>query len=393
MPGNCYVLVKVDVKSLTSHSALRKTLAELAKLVSALKNNLYALNSVMPDGCHMMAILKANAYGHDIYEVSKALSSYGVNAYAVATVDEGIEVRSFGIEGTILVLGYTCPSRASDLMKYSLSQCVFDKDYAVDLNNQNASVSVHIALDTGMHRLGVQYNDINAVKEIYSLPNLTVDGIFSHLCVSDSSEADDIDYTNKQISNFNEAIQLIEGAGLEIKTKHLQSSYGLLNYPELKCDYARIGISLYGVDSANGINKNISLSLEPVLSLKAKVIQIRDLPQGEPVSYGRTFVTERDSKIAVLPLGYADGYPRNLSCGKGRVLINGQFAPIVGRICMDQLMIDITDIDSVNVGDTATLIGSDGDNRITAEEVAGLAGTITNELLSCLGTRLTVVTK
>lgn len=361
--------------------------------LNALKSNLDTLNSVMQDGCKMMAILKANAYGHDIYEISKALSSYGVDSYAVATVDEGIEIRSFGIEGTILILGYTCPTRAYDLEKYSLSQCVFDYDYAKALNDQGHEVSVHIALDTGMHRLGIQYYDVESVKSVCDLANLKVDGIFSHLSVSDSDDASDVEYTKKQISNFNEAIELITNKGLEVKTKHIQSSYGLLNYPDLKCDYARIGISLYGVDSSDGIKKIIDPKLNPVLSLKAKVIQIRELKCGEPVSYGRTFITERDSKIAVLPLGYADGYPRCLSGGKGRVIINGQYAPIVGRICMDQLMIDVTDIDSVCVGDTATLIGEDGDNRITAEEVAQNAGTITNELLSCLGSRLTVIIK
>lgn len=361
--------------------------------LNALKHNLDALKSIMPNNCKMMAILKANAYGHDIYETSKALQSYGVDAFAVATVDEGVLVRSFGIIGTILVLGYTCPSRASDLNKYSLSQCVFDKDYALALNSQEKNVSVHIAIDTGMHRLGIKFDDIDAIKTIYSLPFLSVDGVFSHLCVSDSSRQDDIEYTNRQISCFNRALSLISSEGLEVKSKHIQGSYGLLNYSELDCDYARIGISLYGVDSENGINKKIDLDLEPVLSLKTKVIQLRDLPCGEPVSYGRTFVTQRNSKIAVLPVGYADGYPRSLSCGKGRVLVRGKFAPIVGRVCMDQLMIDVTDIDNVCVDDVVTLIGVDGDNKITAEEVAESAGTITNELLSCLGSRLTIITK
>ncbi len=361
--------------------------------LKALKHNLDALTSIMPNDCKMMAILKANAYGHDIYETSKALQSYGVDAFAVATVNEGVLVRSFGIKGTILVLGYTCPSRASDLNEYSLSQCVFDKDYAVALNNQNKNVSVHIAIDTGMHRLGIRYDDIEAIKTIYSLPHLSVDGVFSHLCVSDSSKQDDIEYTNKQISCFNKSLSIILREGLEIKTKHIQGSYGLINYSQLNCDYARIGISLYGIDSENGINKKIDLDLKPVLSLKTKVIQLRDLPCGEPVSYGRTFITQRNSKIAVLPVGYADGYPRSLSCGKGRVLIKGKFAPIVGRVCMDQLMIDVTDIDNVCVDDIVTLIGVDGDNKITAEEVAENAGTITNELLSCLGSRLTIITK
>ena len=361
--------------------------------LSALKNNLDILNSVMQNGCKIMAIVKANAYGHDIYEVSKALQSFGVDAYAVATIDEGIEIRANGITGTILVLGYTCPSRVSELAKYSLTQCVYDEDYASELNNQGIQIPVHIAIDTGMHRLGIKFDEINSIKSIYSLNNLKVEGIFSHLCVSDSLSDDDIAYTKKQISNFNYTVSIIEKNGLEVKSKHIQSSYGLLNYSDEKYDYARTGIALYGVDATKERNRKIDASLIPVLSLKAKIIQLRHLPCGEPISYGRTYVTQRDSVIAVLPIGYADGYPRNLSCNNGRVLIRGQYAPIVGRICMDQLMVDVTDISDVNVGDTATLIGKDGLGVITVEEVADKAGTITYEILSRLGSRLTVVVK
>lgn len=361
--------------------------------LSALKNNLDILNSVMQNGCKIMAIVKANAYGHDIYEVSKALQSFGVDAYAVATIDEGIEIRTNGITGMILVLGYTCPSRVPELAKYSLTQCVYDVDYASELNNQGIEIPVHIAIDTGMHRLGIKFDEINSIKSIYSLNNLKVEGIFSHLCVSDSLSDDDIAYTKKQISNFNYTVSMIENSGLEVKLKHIQSSYGLLNYSDEKYDYARTGIALYGVDATKERNRKIDASLIPVLSLKSKVIQLRRLPCGEPVSYGRTYVTQRDSVIAVLPIGYADGYPRSLSCENGRVLIRGQYAPIVGRICMDQMMVDVTDIKGVSVGDTATLIGKDGLGVITVEEVADKAGTITYEILSRLGSRLTVVVK
>ena len=361
--------------------------------ISALKNNLDALNKIMPFGCKMMAILKANAYGHGVKEVSSALVDFGVDAFAVATIDEGIEVRSFGIEGTILVLGYTCPTRADELNKYSLTQCVFDYDYAQKLSSRGYEVSVHIALDTGMHRLGIASDDVQAIESVYSLPNLIVDGIFSHLCVSDSSLDSDVEYTKKQINAFMTAVSRLEADGFEIKTKHIQSSYGLLNYPDLNFSYARIGISLYGVDSSNGIVKNISVPLAPVLSLKSKIIQIRSLGAGEPVSYGRTFITERDSRIAVLPIGYADGYPRALSGGVGSVIVCGKKVPIVGRICMDQLMIDVTDVPDAEIDTVVTLIGKDGDEVISAEEVAEKASTITNDLLSCLGRRLTVCTK
>ena len=330
---------------------------------------------------------------NELFSDNEVYSNIIVDAFAVATIDEGIEVRSFGIEGTILVLGYTCPSRADELNKYSLTQCVFDSEYATKLSSYGYEVSVHIALDTGMHRLGINCSDIEAIKSVYSLPNLKVDGIFSHLCVSDSSLDSDVQYTNKQISAFISAVTALENDGIKVKSKHIQSSYGLLNYPDNSFSYARIGISLFGVDSSSGIAKKLNPSLIPVLSLKSKIIQIRSLEIGEPVSYGRTFVTERNSRIAVLPIGYADGYPRALSGGIGQAIVCGKKVPIVGRVCMDQLMIDVTDVPEATVDTIVTLIGTDGCETITAEEVAEKAGTITNDLLSCLGRRLTVCTK
>lgn len=361
--------------------------------LEALKHDIRELRRIMPEGCSLMAVLKDRAYGHSVFETACVLSEMGVNAYAVATVNEGIQLRYFGIKGTILILGYTDPSRAKDLVRYKLCQTVFDLDYAKELNSQKKKVTVHIAIDSGMHRIGIDHNDIQSISEVYKLPYLYVDGIFSHLCVSDSDIDDDIRYTNFQIDNFNRVIDKIEAMGNKVNVKHLQNSYGLINYPSVKCDYARIGIALYGVDSEEGINKNTDIDLQPVLSLRTKIIQIRTLPAGETVGYGRAFTTGRESRIAVIPIGYADGLPRSLSGEKANVIVCSKKVPIIGRICMDQCMIDVTDVPEAKVGSIATVIGTDGDTTITAQEVAKQADTITNELLSRLGRRFTVITK
>ncbi len=360
--------------------------------ISALNHDVSELRRIMPDGCSLMAVVKAEAYGHGAFEIVEALHEMKVDAYGVATVDEGIALRKYGVKGLILVMGYTDPSRANDLKKYRITQTVFDLEYANKLNNTGKKNRVHIGIDSGMHRIGISASDIDGISSLFSMKNLIVDGIFSHLCVSDSSEESDIAFTDNQISAFNGMLNELKNRGYEIKTQHIQSSYGLINYPELKCDYARIGISLYGVDSASDTYKSSDISLKPVMSLKTKIIQLRTLEAGESVGYGRAFVTERKTRVAVLPIGYADGFPRCLS-GKASVIICGKKASVIGRICMDQMMVDVTDIEDAKLDSVATLIGTDGNVTITAEEVAFQAETITNEIFSRLGKRLDIIVK
>lgn len=358
--------------------------------LSALRNNVSELRRIMPRSCKLLAIVKDEGYGHGAFEITKELHELGVDAYGVATVDEGIAIRKCGVRGMILVLGYTDPSRVRDLRKYDITQTVFDIDYARELNSQGKKIKVHIAVDSGMHRIGIDVNDVKTVASVYALNNLSVEGLFSHLCVSDSKDENDIEYTNNQISAFNSLVNALKERGLPVKTHHIQASYGLLNYPKTACSYARMGISLYGADSEYGYEKNIDVSLSPVMSIKTKIIQLRKYQTGTSIGYGRAFTTERESLIAVLPIGYGDGIPRCLS-GKASVLVKGKRAPMVGRICMDQLMVDVTDIDDVNIGDIVTLIGTDGSETITAEEVASQAETITNEIFSRLGSRLEII--
>ena len=353
-----------------------------------LSYNVSVLESAMTDGCKLMAVVKAEAYGHGMYAVSEHLDKIGVDAYAVATIDEAINLRKFGVTGEILILGYTPVHMAYKLKKYNIIQTLVDYDYAVALNNQGYNVKAHIKIDTDMHRLGYDKNDIDSIVASFKFEHIEVTGVYTHLCVADSLEESDVEFTKNQIKSFENVKSAIVDRGIKLPKTHIQSSYGLLNYPELHSDYVRVGIALYGVLSALHDKVKLNLDLKPVFSLKSKVALLRKVKKGESIGYSRAFVTERDSLIAILPIGYADGYPRNLSGGKANVLINGQKAPIIGRICMDQMAVDVTDVKDVKVGMIATLIGKDGDEEITATMLAEQSETITNELLSRMGQRL-----
>lgn len=358
-----------------------------------LEHNVKVLKGTMPQKCKLMAVVKAEAYGHGIYEIATHLGKIGVKAFAVATIDEGIKLRQYGVSGEILILGYTAPARAKELRKYDLTQTLIDYEYSLLLNKQGYAVMTHIKVDTGMHRLGFDAKDIENISAVFSMKHIKVSGIYTHLCAADSVDEKDIFFTNVQIESFYNLLNQLKEKGITIPKIHIQSSYGLLNYPELKCDYVRAGVSLYGVLSSPNDRTKLQLDLRPVLSLKSRVILLREIKKGDSVGYSRSFVANRDSLIAVLPVGYADGYPRNLSCGKSYVLINGHQAPVVGKICMDQLAVDVTDIPDIKVGITATLIGKDGDEEISASMIADNSESITNELLSRMGQRLKIVSK
>ncbi len=351
--------------------------------MSSLRHNVKALQQALPAGCEIMAIVKANAYGHGAIPISSCLNGVGVKAFAVATIDEGIYLRMKGIKGEILILGYTPAKNASALFRYRLSQTVADMQHAAELNRFGKPIQVHIKVDTGMNRLGESYRHVSEIASVFGFENLKVLGIFTHLCVSDSLEESHAVFTNKQIKHFYQLLDKLKTRHIYIPPIHIQSSYGVLNYPELQCGYARIGIALYGVLSTPDANTKRTLDLRPVLALKSKVALVREIAPGESVSYGCDFVAQKGMKIAVVSIGYGDGFPRRLSTN-GHVLIRGCRAQIIGRICMDQLIADVTDIPDMRRGDIVTLIGMDGREEIAAEQVAFSAGTITNELLSRL---------
>ena len=279
------------------------------------------LKKAMPPKCQLMAVVKAEAYGHRAFEISTCLEKIGVKAFAVATIDEGIRLRKYGIRGEILILGYTAIWRAAELKKYDLIQTLISYDYAIALNKQGVSIKAHLKIDTGMHRLGISSDDLTDVEKVFSLKHITVCGIYTHLCCSDSLEANDVAFTCEQINRFYSLIDALRNRGIIVPKLHIQSSYGFFNYPQLQCDYVRTGVALYGVLSSPHDETVRKLDLRPVLSLKSEVILIRSVPKGDSVGYGRTFTAQKDSRIAIIPIGYADGIPRNLSCGNGRIYI------------------------------------------------------------------------
>lgn len=360
-----------------------------------LENNIKQIKSVISNQTQIMPVIKANAYGHGIISVAKKLYEIGIRDFAVATLEEGIILRENKIEGNILILGYTDFSNISFVKQYDLIQTMVSYDYAQKINQmlkgQNEKLKVHIKINTGMNRIGENYQNRKEILSMYQMEHLNILGIYSHLCVSDGLTKEDQCFTKQQIQNFFGCIQQIKEAGYQPGKTHIQASYGILNYPDIVCDYVRPGIIMYGAYSNEPNKMGKKVAIKPVLSLKARITSIRKIQEGDYISYGRTFQAKKNMKIASVSIGYADGYPRNLSNQGGKVWINGKYANILGRICMDQLMIDVTAIPQVKQGDIVTLIGEQ--EEIAVETIAKRTDTVTNEILSRLGSRLPIIIK
>lgn len=355
--------------------------------LSNLRHNLIQINGILPQGCRIMAVVKADAYGHGATRIASEFQKMGVDAFAVATLREGIQLRDSGIQGDILILGYTHPDCIPKLRRHRLTQTAVDYTHAEALSRYGQGVRVHIKIDTGMHRSGEDFGHTNNIVNMLRLPNLIVTGMYTHLCAADSITSDDRDFTLWQIANFQGVADRLRAQGCCPAELHAQSSYGALNYPEIQgCTLARIGIALYGALSDEEDRVRMEVDLRPVLSVRAVVAIVREILPGQTVGYGRQFKAVSPMRIATVTIGYADGVPRNLT--GGYVLIKGQEAPIIGRISMDQLAVDITGILDVGHDDVATVIGQDGEERIPVEQVASQCGTISNEVLSRLGRRL-----
>ena len=382
----------------------------------ALAHNVDTLRARLPQGCRLMPAVKAQGYGHGAVLISRELNALGVDAFCVAGIGEAIELREADIRGEILILGYTPPEDFPLLAQYQLIQTVIDYPYACLLSQAEADIHVHIGIDTGMHRLGIRCEEIDDIRAVYDLPHIVIDGLFTHLCASDSPLPEHRAFTEAQVRAFYQVVDYLKEAGCPCPSLHLLASYGLLTLlqgrsglreepsrrfaerriasAELKlaADYVRPGIALYGVMSTEADTGPWKGILKPVLSLKAKVVSVRPLYAGEGAGYGIAFTAEEDMRIAAVSIGYADGLPRELSHGKGSVLIGGYRAPIIGRICMDQTIVDVSGIPRIQPGDTAVIIGTDRGEEITAGQIAEQCGTITNEILSRLGARLDRVT-
>ena len=356
----------------------------------ALKNNIRFLQSLLPNGCCLMPAVKANAYGHGDVLVARECQKQGLHSFCVACVSEGVRLRRGGIKGEILILGYTFPCDFHLLYKYNLTQTIADFPYAENLEESGLKIHVHIGIDTGMHRLGIPWDDKQNIVKVSKMKHLIVDGMYTHLSSSDSLMEEAEIFTRKQVERFRKAKSYIRKEGLCCPKFHIQASYGLLNYPEYCGDYVRVGIALYGLLSTREDTERWRDKLSPVLSLKCRIASIKEVKAGESIGYGMDYKAPVTMKIAVLTIGYADGVPRALSNSVGAVLIAGVKVPVVGRICMDQMMVDISAISGVRAGDEAVLIGKTetGDLEISACDWAEWAESITNEVFSRLGERL-----
>lgn len=357
--------------------------------LSAIEENIKNVRERLPQGTSLMAVLKADAYGHGAEAVGKRIEKY-IDAAGVASVEEGLELRKAGISVPILVLGYSSPRQYGEIIENKIMPTVFEKDEAEKFANEalkrNTIGKINIAIDTGMTRVGFRVNEHSAdiIKEINDLPGIKIDGMFTHLSSADTC---DEAYSKKQFDEFEKMLELLEKRGVNIRIKHMCNSAGIMKYPEHYYDCVRCGIVTYGLYPSEDVDKNL-LSLKPALSWKAHVMHISETEAGRGVSYGATYVTSKDvTRIATVSVGYADGYPRALS-SKGVVLINGKRAPVIGRVCMDQIMVDISDVGEVHIEDPVTLIGRDGDEFISAEEVADAAGSFNYELVCHIGKRV-----
>ena len=359
--------------------------------LDAVQFNFDQMSKNIPQGTKIMAVVKTDAYGHGAVPLASFMEPCEkLWGFATATVDEAVELRQAGIKKPILILGYTFPECYTHIVKNEIRQTIFTLDMAKALSNeavrQNKKAYIHIKLDTGMGRIGYQNAKEAAAdaEKISKLPMLEIEGVFTHFANADASSQEN---TLRQLEKFDEMIEAMEAVGVTFSLKHCANSAGIIELTERKFDLVRAGIISYGLWPSDEVKKDV-VQLKPILSLKSHVVYVKEVGPGCAVSYGSTWVAEEKRKIATIPIGYGDGYPRSLS-NKGYVLIKGSKAPIVGRVCMDQMMVDVTDIpEEIRVGDRVTLIGQDGDLTITAEEIGDLSGRFNYELVCDLGNRI-----
>ena len=356
--------------------------------LDAIVKNVDTLMALTKENTGALAVVKADGYGHGDVAVAKAVAQK-VTGYAVATLDEAVNLRENGVKKPILVLGYVDPYEFDILVSYEITATVFDVETAQLLADaarvQKKQAHCHIKVDTGMRRIGLEpdENGIAIVKQITALKELSADGIFTHFAASDETDKTSAEHQFKLFTDFTGRL---EKEGIHFTYRHCANSAAVIDMPQVDLDMVRLGIAMYGMYPSDEVKKE-KVELFPALDLKSHITMVKEIPAGEKVSYGGTFTTTRTTKLATVSVGYGDGYPRALS-SKGYVLVRGQKAPIVGRVCMDQMMVDVTDIENVTRADIVTLIGKDGDAEITVEEIAALAGTFNYEFVCDLGKRI-----
>jgi alanine racemase len=351
--------------------------------LDAIAHNVQRLAAHIGPRAELFAVVKANAYGHGALQVSRVALESGAARLAVARLNEGVALRQAGIDAPILVMGYAVPGEVVAAVRYDLTVTVNTIEVAQALaqqaDAQGKAVAIHIKVDSGMGRFGLLPEEVLPfVEQLHGLPRLDLEGIFTHFAVADLS---DKTYTRQQFATFADVLKALEAGGYTFRLRHAANSAATLDLPEMHLNAVRVGLAMYGLHPSDEIAP--AVPLRPALSLKSHVARVRTLPAGASISYGRTYITTRAMPVALVPVGYGDGYHRILS-NRGHVLIRGQRAPIVGRVCMDQFVVDVTGIEGVSQDDEVVLIGSQGGATVTAEEVAALAETINYEVTTSL---------
>lgn len=372
---------------------VKRTWAEIS--LNAIEHNYNVIRNKVADDTKVCCVIKADGYGHGAVELSQIYEKLGADFFAVSNIDEGIEIRKSGSKLPIVILGYTPVSEAINLAAYNISQAVFSLEYAKELSEkcveEDCICKMHIKVDSGMSRIGFMCQEfprdeysIEEICEACCLPNLEVEGLFTHFCVSDE-DAEGREFTNKQYENFIHVRDSLKKRGVDISVVHCSNSGAIEDYPETCCDMVRAGIILYGLAPSSKLADR--LDLVPAMTLKTVVAFVKEVQKGATISYGRTFTADRKMKIATVPIGYADGFIRQ-NAKDGYMMVNGKKAKIVGRICMDQTMLDVTDIEDVKTGDEVVVFGTGENGEPTADSIAENTGTINYETVCLVGKRV-----
>ncbi len=371
---------------------LKRTWAEIS--LDDLEHNYRAIRAHIPPTCKFLGVMKADAYGHGAVSVSGKLTELGCDYLAVSNLEEAVQLRRAGVRLPVLILGYTPPEYADTMVFMDLTQEIHALDYAEALEERlrgtNYILNVHLKLDTGMGRIGFFSNgvtsELSQLSAVAALRHLHIEGVFTHFCVADSRAPEDIAFTRAQYRNFLDGVAALEQCGVHPELRHCANSGATILYPEYSLDMVRPGVALYGC-APSGDCAGV-LDLRPVMTLRTTIAQIRDVAAGTSISYGRTYTAPRALRMAVLPVGYADGLWRCLS-GKAKFRLHGKDVPVIGRICMDMCMVDITDVPEAKVGDVLTLFGYDEDGAVVpVERLSDAAGTISYELLCTISKRI-----
>lgn len=356
--------------------------------LEAIAHNIAEVRKKVGKDVMIAAVIKADGYGHGAIPIAKRLEK-DVDFFCVAAIEEAIELREHGFDLPILILGYTSPSQYEEIVKYQIAQTIYDYETAEQLNviaeTMGMKAKVHIALDTGMNRIGFYWNEhsLEDIEAISKMEYIELEGCFSHFSCADMT---DKDFSKMQMKVYDDFIDALEKRGVIIPIKHLCNSAGIMEFDSHRFNMVRAGIITYGLYPSEEVDQT-ALELRPALQWKTHVIHVKTVGAGAAVSYGATYVTDCPTKIATISIGYADGYPRSLS-NKGRVLIHGQSAPIIGRVCMDQVMVNVTHIPNVKVEDVVTLVGQDGKAYISVEEAAELSNRFNYEFVCDISKRV-----